>query len=174
MTLYEELEWRGLIKDKTNNEDFIEKINKGGMTFYWGTDPSADSLHIGHYSSLITVKRLAMAGHHPILLIGGATGMIGDPRPNAERDILPKELIESNAKKLAKQVKGIVGGDVEERLFGKGRDLLQGFLLLGSGFSGLLSGILGSHLGVFFLLFGLFVLAASRKQRHGADAAEDG
>ena len=113
MTLYEELEWRGLIKDKTNNEDFIEKINKGGMTFYWGTDPSADSLHIGHYSSLITVKRLAMAGHHPILLIGGATGMIGDPRPNAERDILPKELIESNAKKLAKQVKGIVGGDVE-------------------------------------------------------------
>ena len=113
MTLYEELEWRGLIKDKTNNEDFIEKINKGGMTFYWGTDPSADSLHIGHYSSLITVKRLAMAGHHPILLIGGATGMIGDPRPNAERDILPKELIESNAKKLAEQVKGIVGGDVE-------------------------------------------------------------
>lgn len=113
MTLYEDLKWRGLIKDMTNNEDFIDKLNAGGMTFYWGTDPTADSLHIGHYSSLLTVKRLLKAGHHPILLVGGATGMIGDPRPTKERDILAKEVIQKNLEALSKQVKAIVGSDVE-------------------------------------------------------------
>ncbi|HPZ24005.1 MAG TPA: tyrosine--tRNA ligase, partial [Bacilli bacterium] len=59
MNCYDDLVYRGLIKDMTNNEDFIERLNAGGMTFYWGTDPTADSLHIGHYSSLLTCKRLA-------------------------------------------------------------------------------------------------------------------
>ena len=112
MTLYEELKWRGLIKDEAG-EDLKDKIDNEKVTFYWGTDPSADSLHIGHYSSLLTAKRLAKAGHHPILLIGGATGMIGDPRPTAEREILPKETIEENALKLKKQVEEIFEGNVE-------------------------------------------------------------
>ena len=92
MTLYEELKWRGLIKDQAG-EDLEKIINECNSTFYWGTDPTADSLHIGHYSSLITVKRLAKRGHHPILLVGGATGLIGDPRPTSEREIISKETI---------------------------------------------------------------------------------
>ena len=80
MTLYEELKWRGLIKDEAG-EDLEEKINNGGMTFYIGTDPTADSLHLGHLSSFLISKRLEKGGHHPILLIGGATGRIGDQRP---------------------------------------------------------------------------------------------
>lgn len=113
MTFFEELKWRGLIKDMTNNEDFEEKLNKGGMTFYWGTDPTADSLHIGHYSSLLMAKRLMMHGHKPILLIGGSTGMIGDPRPTAEREIIAKDVIFQNAEALKKQVTSIIGEDVE-------------------------------------------------------------
>ena len=112
MKLYEELKWRGLIKDEAG-EDLEDKLNNEKVTFYWGTDPSADSLHIGHYSSLLTAKRLAQKGHHPILLIGGATGMIGDPRPTAEREIQSKETILENAKKLTKQVKEIFDGNVE-------------------------------------------------------------
>ena len=83
MTLFEDLKWRGLIQDVSNPE--IEDIlNNKEVTFYWGTDPTADSLHIGHYSSLVTAKRLTKAGHHPILLVGGATGLIpltGVPLP---------------------------------------------------------------------------------------------
>ena len=112
MKLYEELEWRGLVKDLAG-DDIKDKLNNTEMTFYWGTDPTADSLHIGHYSSLVTAKRLAKAGHHPILLVGGATGLIGDPRPTAEREIISKETVQKNLEGLSKQVKEIVGGDVE-------------------------------------------------------------
>ena len=87
MTLYEELKWRGLVKDVSSPE-IEKKLNEEKITFYWGTDPTADSLHLGHYSSLVTAKRLAKAGHHPILLVGGATGLIGDPRPTSEREII--------------------------------------------------------------------------------------
>ena len=112
MTLYEELKWRGLIKDEAG-DDLKDKLDNEKVTFYWGTDPSADSLHIGHYSSLLTAKRLAKKGHHPILLIGGATGMIGDPRPTSEREIQPKEVIKENALKIKKQVEDIFDGNVE-------------------------------------------------------------
>ena len=112
MTLFDELEWRGLVKDLAG-DDIKDKLNNTSMTFYWGTDPTADSLHIGHYSSLVTAKRLAKAGHHPILLVGGATGLIGDPRPTAEREIISKETVQKNLEGLSKQVKEIVGGDVE-------------------------------------------------------------
>ena len=112
MTLYEDLMYRGLIKDVAS-EDLKKVLDGNPISFYWGTDPTADSLHIGHYSSLITAKRLAKAGHHPILLVGGATGLIGDPRPTAEREIISKEVIEKNINKLKKQVSSIVGGDVE-------------------------------------------------------------
>ena len=112
MTLYEDLMYRGLIKD-TAGEDLEKVINSCSATFYWGTDPTADSLHIGHYSSLITAKRLAKAGHHPILLIGGATGLIGDPRPTSEREIIPKETVMKNLDGIKKQVTDIFGGNVE-------------------------------------------------------------
>ena len=111
MKLYDELKWRGLIKDEAG-DDLENKINSLNMTFYWGTDPTADSLHIGHYSSLITAKRLAKAGHKPILLIGGATGMIGDPRPTAEREIISKEEVLKNDDALKKQVENIFDNNV--------------------------------------------------------------
>jgi tyrosyl-tRNA synthetase len=113
MTCYEDLMYRGLIKDMTNNADFVEKLNEGNMTFYWGTDPTADSLHIGHYSSLLTAKRLMKYGHHPILLIGGATGLIGDPRPTAEREIIDKKVVENNIEGIKKQVLSLFDNNVE-------------------------------------------------------------
>ena len=113
MTCYEDLMYRGLIKDMTNNEDFIEKLNAGGMTFYWGTDPTADSLTVGHYSSLLTAKRLMKYGHHPILLVGGATGLIGDPRPTAEREIIDKKVVENNIEGIKKQILRLFDNNVE-------------------------------------------------------------
>ena len=112
MNLYEDLMYRGLIKDVAG-EDLKEKLNGEPISFYWGTDPTADSLHIGHYSSLITAKRLAKAGHHPILLVGGATGLIGDPRPTAEREIIDFDTVQNNYDGIKKQVSNIFDGNVE-------------------------------------------------------------
>ena len=112
MTIYEDLMYRGLIKDVAS-EDLKKVLDGEPISFYWGTDPTADSLHIGHYSSLITAKRLAKAGHHPILLVGGATGLIGDPRPTAEREIISKEVVEKNINGIKKQVTDIFDGNVE-------------------------------------------------------------
>ena len=112
MTLYEDLEWRGLIKDVAG-EDIKDKLDNEKISFYWGTDPTADSLHLGHYSSLITAKRLAKAGHHPILLVGGATGLIGDPRPTAERELIAKETVEKNIEGIKAQVLRIFDGNAE-------------------------------------------------------------
>ena len=112
MTLWEELNYRGLVKDVAG-EDIGKKLDNEKISFYWGTDPTADSLHIGHYSSLVTAKRLANAGHKPILLVGGATGLIGDPRPTAEREIISYEKLNANKEKLKKQVKKLVGENVE-------------------------------------------------------------
>ena len=111
MTLVEELKWRGLIKDISSPE-LEEKLNKGGLTFYIGTDPTADSLHVGHLSSFLISKRLKEAGHHPILLVGGGTGMIGDPRPTTERAMISKEAVANNFKALKKQVEDIFGFEV--------------------------------------------------------------
>ena len=112
MKLFEELKWRGLIKDIAG-DDIEDKLNNEKITFYWGTDPTADSLHLGHYSSLLTAKRLSNAGHHPILLVGGATGLIGDPRPTAEREIISKEAINKNLEGIKKQVDKIFDGKAE-------------------------------------------------------------
>ena len=111
MKLFDELKWRGLIKDITSPE-LEEKLNAGGMTFYIGTDPTADSMHIGHLSSFLISKRLADAGHHPIHLIGGATGRIGDPRPTSEREMKSIEEIEKNIVGLTKQAKDLFGFEV--------------------------------------------------------------
>lgn len=111
MTFYEELQWRGLVQDISSPE-LIEKLNEGGLTFYIGTDPTADSMHIGHYSSFLISKRLAKHGHHPILLVGGATGMIGDPKPDAERPMITKEEVDKNIKGLTEQAEKIFGFEV--------------------------------------------------------------
>lgn len=112
MTLYEELKWRGLVKDVSSPE-IEKKLNEEKITFYWGTDPTADSLHLGHYSSLVTAKRLVKAGHHPILLVGGATGLIGDPRPTSEREIISKETLNKNLEGISKQVNEIFNGKAQ-------------------------------------------------------------
>ena len=111
MTVYEDLKWRGLIQD-ISSDDLIEKLNKGGLTFYIGTDPTADSMHIGHYSSFLISKRLAKAGHHPILLVGGATGLIGDPKPTSERPMISKEEVLKNFEGLKNQAEKIFGFEV--------------------------------------------------------------
>ena len=111
MTLVEELKWRGLIKDISSPE-LEEKLNKGGLSFYIGTDPTADSLHVGHLSSFLISKRLKDAGHHPILLVGGGTGMIGDPRPTTERAMISKEKVAEYCVALKKQAEDIFGFEV--------------------------------------------------------------
>lgn len=112
MKLYDDLVWRGLIKDVAG-DNLEEVLNGEPITFYWGTDPTADSLHIGHYSSLVTAKRLAKYGHHPILLCGGATGRIGDPRPTAEREILSYETVDKNIKCIKNQINKLFDGKAE-------------------------------------------------------------
>ena len=111
MTLVEELKWRGLIKDISSPE-LEDKLNEGGLTFYIGTDPTADSLHVGHLSSFLISKRLKEAGHNPILLVGGGTGMIGDPRPTTERAMISKEEVRHNFEGLKAQVEKIFGFEV--------------------------------------------------------------
>ena len=109
MTLFEDLKWRGLIKDVAGEEADLQKVLDGApFSFYWGTDPTADSLHLGHYSSLCMAKRLANAGHHPVLLCGGATGRIGDPRPTAEREIISEERVNANINGIRNQIKTLV------------------------------------------------------------------
>lgn len=108
MTLFEDLQWRGLIKD-VSSPDLEKKLNEGGLTFYIGTDPTADSLHVGHLSSFLISKRLKDAGHNPILLVGGGTGLIGDPRPTTERPMISKETVEKNFESLKSQVEKIFG-----------------------------------------------------------------
>ena len=111
MKIYDELVWRGLIKD-VSSPDIEEKLNNGGMTFYIGTDPTGDSLHIGHFSSFLISKRLKDAGHNPILLVGGATGLIGDPKPDTERPMITKEEVQHNFECLKKQAQDLFGFEV--------------------------------------------------------------
>ena len=111
MNLYEDLKWRGLIQD-ISDEELINKLNNEKLTVYIGTDPTADSMHIGHYSSFLISKRLEKYGHKPILLVGGATGLIGDPKPTAERPMITKEEVENNIEGLTKQAKEIFGFEV--------------------------------------------------------------
>ena len=113
MKLYEDLKWRGLINDITSPE-LIDKLNEGGMTFYVGVDPTGDSLHIGHFLTVIaTVKRLKDAGHNPIIIAGGGTGLIGDPKPNVERPMITKEAVNHNIECIKKQVSNFLHDDIK-------------------------------------------------------------
>ena len=105
MTVFEELKRRGLLAQLTDEEEIKELINAGKATFYIGFDPTADSLHVGHFMALCLMKRLQMAGNKPIALLGGGTGMIGDPSGKSDmRKMLTKETIEHNVACFKKQM----------------------------------------------------------------------
>ena len=115
MKLFDELKWRGLI-DNVTSPEVEDAINNEQLTFYIGTDPTADSLHIGHYSSLLMAKRLQMHGHHPIMLVGGATGVIGDPKATGERNMLTPEVLQKNYDALHEQISKLWGFDMVNNL----------------------------------------------------------
>ena len=97
MTCYEELKARGLIAQVTNEEEISKMINEGKAVFYIGFDPTADSLHVGHFMALCLMKCLQMAGNKPIALIGGGTAMIGDPSGRTDmRSMMTPETIQHN------------------------------------------------------------------------------
>ena len=105
MTLYDELVARGLIAQVTDEEEIKDLINNGKATFYIGFDPTADSLHVGHFMALCLMKRLQMAGNRPIALLGGGTGMIGDPSGRTDmRQMMTKETIQHNIDCFKKQM----------------------------------------------------------------------
>ena len=109
MTLYEELVARGLIAQVTNEEEIKTMINAGKATFYIGFDPTADSLHVGHFMALTLMKRLQMAGNKPIALIGGGTAMIGDPSGRTDmRSMMTRDTIEHNCACFKKQMERFI------------------------------------------------------------------
>lgn len=115
MKTFEDLEQRGLIKQITNAEKLREKLNSNTpVTFYIGFDPTADSLHVGHLLQVITAKRLAAAGHRPIMLVGGATALIGDPTGKSDmRKMLSHSEIRVNGEAIGAQIQKIMGQEVE-------------------------------------------------------------
>ncbi len=105
MTTFEELKRRGLIAQTTDEKEIEERVNHGKATFYIGFDPTADSLHVGHFMALCLMKRLQMAGNKPIVLLGGGTGLIGDPSGKSDmRKMLTKEYIDHNIECFKKQM----------------------------------------------------------------------
>ena len=118
MTLYEELVARGLIAQVTNEEEVSRLINEGKATFYIGFDPTADSLHVGHFMALCLMKRLQMAGNRPIALIGGGTAMIGDPSGRTDmRSMMTQETIQHNCDCFKKQMERFIE-------FGEGKAMM--------------------------------------------------
>ncbi len=105
MKIFDELKARGLLAQLTDEEEIKELINNGKATFYIGFDPTADSLHVGHFMALCLMKRLQMAGNKPIALIGGGTGMVGDPSGRSDmRSMMTKETIDHNCECFKKQM----------------------------------------------------------------------
>lgn len=109
MKVYEELKARGLLAQVTNEEEISKMVNEGKAVFYIGFDPTADSLHVGHFMALCLMKRLQMAGNKPIALVGGGTGMIGDPSGRTDlRQMMTKETIEHNCNCFKKQMEKFI------------------------------------------------------------------
>ncbi len=118
MTIYDELVARGLIAQVTNEEEIKEMVNNGKAVFYIGFDPTADSLHVGHFMALCLMKRLQMAGNRPIALIGGGTGYIGDPSGRTDmRSMLTPEMIQHNCDCFKKQMSKFIE-------FGEGKAMM--------------------------------------------------
>ena len=105
MNIYEELQARGLIAQVTDEKEIRDLVNSGGARFYIGFDPTADSLHVGHFMALCLMKRLQMAGNKPVVLLGGGTGFVGDPSGRTDmRQMMSPETIKSNCDKFLKQI----------------------------------------------------------------------
>ena len=118
MNCYEELKARGLIAQTTNEEEISKLVNEGRATFYIGFDPTADSLHVGHFMALCLMKRLQMAGNKPIALVGGGTGMIGDPSGRTDlRKMMTVETIDHNCNRFREQMSRFIE-------FGEGKALM--------------------------------------------------
>ncbi|NEG70245.1 tyrosine--tRNA ligase [Bifidobacterium choloepi] len=107
-SLLDELEWRGLVSQSTDRERLAAALNGEPITYYCGFDPTAASLHIGNLVQLINMRHLQAAGHHPIALVGGATGLIGDPRQSGERVLNSKDIVAEWAARLKNQIGGIL------------------------------------------------------------------
>ncbi|MEY4988420.1 MAG: hypothetical protein RI933_53 [Actinomycetota bacterium] len=101
--LLDELKWRGLVAISTDEEELRKILNSGPITYYCGFDPTAPSLHLGNLVQLLTLRRLQLAGHKPLALIGGSTGLIGDPRPTSERTLNTKETVSEWVERLGRQ-----------------------------------------------------------------------
>ena len=109
--IWEELKWRGLIALSTDEAELSKQLNAGKLTFYIGFDPTAPSLHLGNLVQLLVMRRLQLAGHNPLVLIGGSTGLVGDPRPTAERQLNTKETVAEWVEKLSKQASRFLSFD---------------------------------------------------------------
>ncbi len=126
MTLYDELVARGLIAQVTNEAEIKELINNGKATFYIGFDPTADSLHVGHFMALCLMKRLQMAGNRPIALIGGGTGMVGDPSGRTDmRSMMTVETIQHNCACFKKQMERFIEFGEDKALMVNNADWLM-------------------------------------------------
>ena len=127
MTIYDELKARGLLAQLTDEEEIKELINNGKATFYIGFDPTADSLHVGHFMALCLMKRLQMAGNKPIALIGGGTAMIGDPSGRSDmRTMMTKETIDHNVECFKKQMSRFIDFSEGKALLVNNADWLLG------------------------------------------------
>jgi tyrosyl-tRNA synthetase len=115
MNLFDELKWRGMLKDISNEEEAKKMLNDEKMVFYIGFDPSADSLTIGNFVQIIRIKLIQNHGHQPIILVGGATGLIGDPKETEERKLLTLETSLNNAKKIEAQLKRYLSFDGDNK-----------------------------------------------------------
>jgi tyrosyl-tRNA synthetase len=102
-SLWDELQWRGLVALSTDEAELKAALSGSPITYYCGFDPTAASLHLGNLVQLLTLRRIQLAGHNPLLLIGGSTGLVGDPRPSAERTLNSKETVAEWVDKLARQ-----------------------------------------------------------------------
>jgi tyrosyl-tRNA synthetase len=112
-TLLDDLEWRGLLAHSTDRDALREALSGGSVRFYVGFDPTAPSLHMGNLLQLVTARRLQDAGHTPYILVGGSTGMVGDPRDSGERTLNPVETVQEWTERIRTQVSGFVGFEGE-------------------------------------------------------------
>jgi tyrosyl-tRNA synthetase len=114
MSIYEELEWRGLVADCTDKQDLLKRLASGPLTLYAGFDPTADSLHVGSLVPLLALRRFQLLGHQPIAVAGGATGSIGDPSgKTAERQLLTKEVLDANIACVKEQLHRLLDFDAK-------------------------------------------------------------
>jgi len=112
-SILDELQWRGLVAESTDEAALRSALASGPVTYYAGFDPSAPSLQLGNLVLLVTARRFQLAGHRPIILVGGSTGLIGDPKPDAERTLQPPEVVAGWAEKIKEQVRPFVSFEGE-------------------------------------------------------------